>query len=118
MKAIKAIKLAGGALIVAFSVSAFAQASDTGMASAPAMSAAQPSGKQADRALSKTVRKALAKAKGVSAAGIVVRAKSGAVTLEGTVPDQSQIDKATQVAQGVAGVSSVKNALTVKEEGQ
>jgi osmotically-inducible protein OsmY len=40
------------------------------------------------------------------------------VTLEGTVPDSSQVDKATQVAQGVAGVSSVKNALTIKEPGQ
>jgi len=40
------------------------------------------------------------------------------VFLEGTVPEQSQSDKATTVAQGVAGVGSVKNDLTVKEEGQ
>jgi hyperosmotically inducible periplasmic protein len=116
MKAIQAIKLAGGALIVAVSVSAWAQASDTGTATAPAMS--QPSSKQANRALQKKVRSALAKAKGVTAANISVRARDGAVVLEGTVPEQSQIDKATQVAQGVAGVTSVKNALTIKEPGQ
>jgi osmotically-inducible protein OsmY len=123
MKAIQAIKLAGGALIVAVSVSAWAQASDTDMASSPAMSSAQPAmskkeTRHADRQLSRKVRAALAKAKGIKAASIVVRAKHGAVTLEGSVPEQSQSDKATQVAQGVAGVSSVKNALTVKEEGQ
>jgi osmotically-inducible protein OsmY len=40
------------------------------------------------------------------------------VTLAGTVPDQSQVDLATQAAQGVAGVTSVKNALTVRPVGQ
>jgi hyperosmotically inducible periplasmic protein len=117
MKAIQAIKLATGALIIAASVSAFAQASDTDQAAAPAATSKQAM-KKADRALSHKVRAALAKAKGVSAANIEVRARDGAVTLEGTVPDQTQVDKATTVAQGVAGVSSVKNALTVKEEGQ
>ena len=122
MKAIQAIKLASGALIIAASVSAFAQASDTGMASAPAAGMSkhhlQLKMTPAERALSKKVRAALAKAKGVSAANIIVRAKDDAVTLEGTVPDQGQSDKATTVAQGVAGVGSVKNDLTVKEEGQ
>ncbi|WP_207004318.1 BON domain-containing protein [Trinickia mobilis] len=117
MKAIQAIKLASGALLVAVSVSAWAQASDTGMASAPAMSSMKAEHK-ADRMLSRKVRGALAKAKGVTAANIEVKARSGAVILEGSVPDQSQVDKATQVAQGVAGVTSVKNALTVKAEGQ
>ena len=124
MKAIQAIKLAGGALIVAVSVGAYAQASDTGMASAPAMSSGQPMSKkamrQANHKLSVAVRHALAKAKGVTAANINVKANasSGAVVLEGTVPAQDQVDKATQVAQGVDGVKSVKNTLTVKEEGQ
>lgn len=122
MKAIQAIKLASGALIFAASVSAFAQASDTDMASAPAagMSKHHVQWKMtpAERALSKKVRGALAHAKGVSAANIIVRAKADAVTLEGTVPDQTQVDKATTVAQGVAGVGSVKNDLSVKEEGQ
>ncbi|QCP48715.1 BON domain-containing protein [Trinickia violacea] len=120
MKAIQAIKLASGALIIAASVSAFAQASGTDMASAPAagMSKHHLKMSPAERALSKKVRAALAKAKGVSAANIIVRAQNDAVILEGSVPDQGQSDKATTVAQGVAGVGSVKNDLTVKEEGQ
>ena len=116
MKAIQAIKLAGGALIVAVSVGAWAQASDTEMSSAPAMS--QPTSKQANRALQKKVRAAMVHAKDITATNILVRARGGAVTLEGTVPDAAMIDRATQVAQGVAGVTSVKNALSVKEMGQ
>ena len=114
MKAIQAIKLAGGALIVAVSVSAWAQGNDTGTA-APATS---QSSKQANHALEKKVRAALDHTKDIKPENIVIRARGGAVTLEGTVPDSSQVDKAAQVAQGVAGVTSVKNALTIKEEGQ
>jgi len=40
------------------------------------------------------------------------------VILEGSVPDQSQVDPATQAAQGVAGVTSVKNDLTIRAIGQ
>lgn len=46
-----------------------------------------------------------------------VSARDGEVTLEGTVPDSSQVDMAIQVAQGVSGVTSVQNALTIKERG-
>ncbi|MCP3705838.1 BON domain-containing protein [Paraburkholderia sp. CNPSo 3274] len=113
MKAIQAIKLAGGALIVAVSVSAWAQGNDTGTAPATSQSS-----KQANHALEKKVRAALDHAKDIKVENILVRARGGAVTLEGTVPDSSQIDKATQVAQGVAGVTSVKNALSIKEPGQ
>jgi len=112
MKTIQAIKLAGGALIVAVSVSAWAQGNDTGTAPATSQSS-----KQANHALEKKVRAALIHAKDIKTENILVRARGGAVTLEGTVPDSSQIDKATQVAQGVAGVTSVKNALTIKEPG-
>jgi hyperosmotically inducible periplasmic protein len=122
MKAIQAIKMVGGALVVLASVSAYAQSSDT-MAASGAMS--QPSAKQvskaqksADRALQKKVRAALAKAKGISVANITVRARSGAVVLQGSVPEQAMVDQATTVAQGVDGVSSVKNALTIRPEGQ
>jgi hyperosmotically inducible periplasmic protein len=41
----------------------------------------------------------------------------GAVTLQGTVPDQSQTDRAAEVAKSVEGVTSVKNALTVRAPG-
>lgn len=113
MKAIQAIKLAGGALIVAVSVSAWAQGNETSMAPATSQSS-----KQANHALEKKVRAALVHAKDIKTENIVIRARGGAVTLEGTVPDSSQVDKAAQVAQGVAGVTSVKNALTIKEPGQ
>ncbi|CAH2933230.1 MAG: Predicted periplasmic or secreted lipoprotein [uncultured Paraburkholderia sp.] len=105
MKASTAMKMVGGALIVLASLNASAQSSDA--AAAPAAAAAASSaatGKQAkaaNRALGRKVRSALAKTKGVSVANISVRPRGGAVTLAGTVPDQSQIDLATQAAQGV-----------------
>jgi len=34
------------------------------------------------------------------------------------VTDPAQIDKATSIAKGVSGVTSVKNALTIREGGQ
>jgi hyperosmotically inducible protein len=72
----------------------------------------------ADRQLSRKVRAALAKTKGLSVSSITVRARGGAVTLQGSVPEQPAIDMATQAAQGVAGVTSVKNALTIRSVGQ
>ncbi|PRY08474.1 MULTISPECIES: BON domain-containing protein [unclassified Paraburkholderia] len=116
MKAFPAIKMIGGALIVLASLNVYAQSSD---ASAPA--AAAPTAKQtkaADRALGRKVRSALSKTKGLSVANITVRARGGAVTLAGSVPEQPQVDLATQAAQGVAGVTSVKNALTIRPVGQ
>ncbi|WP_434111118.1 BON domain-containing protein [Paraburkholderia caffeinilytica] len=122
MKAFQAIKMVGGALIVLASVNAYAQSSDAAAAAAPMAAASAPAGakavKKADRALGRKVRTALAKTKGLSVANITVRSRSGAVTLAGTVPEQTQIDLATQTAQGVAGVTSVKNALTIRPVGQ
>ncbi|ASW00762.1 BON domain-containing protein [Paraburkholderia aromaticivorans] len=117
MKAFPAIKMIGSALIVLASLNAYAQSSD---AAAPAAASA-PTAKQvkaADRALGRKVRGVLAKTKGLSVANITVRARGGAVTLAGSVPEQQQIDIATQAAQGVAGVTSVKNALTIRSVGQ
>jgi hyperosmotically inducible protein len=47
---------------------------------------------------------------------ISVRARGGAVTLTGSVPEQGQIDAAGDVAKGVAGVTSVSNKLTVVQQ--
>ncbi|HZZ11333.1 MAG TPA: BON domain-containing protein [Paraburkholderia sp.] len=118
MKAFHAIKMVGGALIVVASLNAYAQSSD---ATAPAAASAAPSAKStkaADRAMGRKVRSALSKTKGLSVANITVRARGGAVTLAGTVPEQPQVDIATQAAQGVAGVTSVKNALSIRPVGQ
>ncbi|MFP3563528.1 BON domain-containing protein [Paraburkholderia sp. SIMBA_030] len=121
MKAFTGIKLVGGALIVLASLNAYAQSSDAAASMAPMAASSAPNAKAtkaADRALGRKVRSTLSKTKGVSVANIVVRARGGAVTLEGSVPEQSQVDLATQAAQGVAGVTSVKSALTVRPVGQ
>jgi hyperosmotically inducible periplasmic protein len=120
MKISKALTLAGAALIVVTSVNAWSQASapmGSDMEASPPSATPQSTKKQ-DRMLSRKVRAALSKDKGISASRIVVRAKNGAVILEGSVPEESQIQRATNVTQQVQGVTSVKNALTIQEEGQ
>ena len=118
MKAFQAIKVISGALIVMASLNAYAQSSDAMAASGTMAAPSAKSTKAANRALQRSVRKALSKTKGLSVTNITVRARSGAVTLEGSVPEQPQSDLATQTAQGVAGVTSVKNALTIRAIGQ
>ncbi|HEX7931753.1 MAG TPA: BON domain-containing protein [Paraburkholderia sp.] len=122
MKSIQAIELAVATLIVATSMNAWSQTSETtraiaASASAMAVSgAASPAtGRKADRALSRTVYAAIGKHKEISAGDISVIAKDGAVTLNGTVTDASQIDRVAEIAKGVAGVTSVINKLTVRK---
>jgi hyperosmotically inducible periplasmic protein len=131
MKAIQAFTLAAGAMLVAASLNVYAQDAASAPMAAPAATApteaAQANVKQskaelkkaraANRALSRKVRAALAKDKNISVANITVRAKDGAIVLQGTVPEQGQVDHATDVAKGVAGVMSVKNALTIRPVG-
>jgi hyperosmotically inducible periplasmic protein len=114
MKTTKAIGFASAALAVLASLGAYAQGGNA--ASSPPDTASAPDAKAikaADRALQKSVLRALSKTKGLRVATITVRARSGVVTLEGTVPEQAQIGMATQAAEGVEGVTSVKNALTL-----
>jgi hyperosmotically inducible periplasmic protein len=105
------------ATLLAASISAHAQqngsASSAPAAAATASSVTPASTKAADRALRRRVLNALAKAKGLRASGITVRANNGAVTLEGWVPEQAQIEQAAKIAQGVPGVTSVNNTLTL-----
>ncbi|ACC74714.1 BON domain-containing protein [Paraburkholderia phymatum] len=117
MNAIRTLKLLGAAFVVVASVNAWAQGSESAAASAPTHGASKSEVRKANRALSKKVAQALSKG-GVDTTGINVLAKGGAITLAGGVNDPAQIDKATSIAQGVAGVTSVKNALTVREGGQ
>jgi hyperosmotically inducible periplasmic protein len=122
MKAVKTFKLIGSALIVVVSINAWSQTSESAATStqssmAPAEGGSAKAARQANRALSKKVIRALSKG-GVKTSGINVIAKGGAVALAGSVTDPAQIDKAGEVAKGVSGVTSVKNALTVKEVGQ
>ena len=112
MKKSQAIKVVSGALIVLACLNAYAQSGDAAVAPAAASSSAKET-KAVNRALQKSVRRALSKTKGLSIANITVRARNGAVTLQGSVPDSRQSDLASQVAKGVAGVVSVTNALIV-----
>jgi osmotically-inducible protein OsmY len=116
----KAIKMIGGALVVLASLNAYAQNDAASAAAAPEASAKQTAKqtRAADRALQRKVRGVLARTKGLTVGNITVRARSGAVTLAGSVPDAAQIDIATNAAQNVPGVTSVKNALTIRAIGQ
>ncbi len=116
MKSVDFLKALGGVVCVVVACSAYAQSSDTAAASGT-MSAAPSakSTKKADRSLGLAVRKALGKSS-IDVSSISVRARGGAVTLTGSVPDATQIEKATSVAQGVAGVTSVSNKLSVEQQ--
>lgn len=117
MKNIQACTLAVGVAIIAVSLSAWSQTSEP--ASAPAMaapgSAAPATGRKANRALRRQVYGAIVKQKEISAGNISVVAKDGAVTLNGTVTDASQVAKVVDIAKGVPGVTSVTNKLTVQK---
>ena len=116
MKALQAIKVISGALIVMASLNAYAQSSDAMAASGTMAAPSAKSTKAANRALQRKVLKALAKTKGLTTTNINVRARNGAVTLVGQVTDQTQSELAAQTAQGVAGVTSVKNALVIRTQ--
>ncbi|WP_250441147.1 BON domain-containing protein [Caballeronia sp. AZ1_KS37] len=119
MKLLRTAKLMIGVAAVSASFYGNAQsgASAPVSASAPAMASAanggKTSSKAADRALRRKILTALADAKGMRAAGITVRATDGDVLLEGWVPEVAQIEQATRVAQGVPGVKTVRNTLTL-----
>ncbi|MEJ0003633.1 MAG: BON domain-containing protein [Pararobbsia sp.] len=110
MKSVNFLKAIGGVAAVVFALNVYAQASDTAPAAAPAAT----SSKAANRALVKSVRRALAKTKGLEPTRIYTKAVNGVVTLTGSVPEQSQVDMAGKAAASVDGVTSVSNKLTVR----
>ncbi|BAN27596.1 putative phospholipid-binding protein (plasmid) [Caballeronia insecticola] len=99
--------------MVLASLGAYAQGGEASAVPAQPYASDAKAAKAADRALQKSVVRALSKTKGLRATAITVRVRSGAVTLEGTVPEQAQMGLATQAAEGVEGVTSVRNALTL-----
>lgn len=121
MKTMNKLKLAAIMLATVFSVNVWSQTDGIAAAASgtPSTSAGMSKKdiRKANRALSRKVTQALQKG-GVQMNGMNVIAKSGAVTLAGHATDQTQIDKATAIAKGVDGVSSVKNVLTVQYGGQ
>jgi osmotically-inducible protein OsmY len=83
-----------------------------------ATAAASPAANRAaNRELGKRVEAALYKQKGMDWGDVHAIARGGKVYLVGMVPNQPQIDLAGKVAEGVSGVTSVQNNLTVEEVG-
>jgi len=109
------LKALGGVVAVMVACNVYAQASDAAAGAQTAQTGVKAE-KKANRQLGHKVRAALAKAKGLDVSSIAVRAKGGAVTLTGTVPDQGQIDLAGTTAKGVAGVASMSNKLNVQQQ--
>jgi hyperosmotically inducible protein len=116
MKMTTLVKGASGMLVMLASLSVFAQASGTD-AMAPATTSGAHASKADNRALGKTVKRALTKNKEIDASNIYVRARDGVVRLTGFVPENAQIQIATDVTQGVSGVTSVDNKLSVRQPG-
>ena len=94
---------------------AHAQSASEPMDASMPMGATQaaPSAAKSDRALARAVRRALSRAQGFNVSGVFVRARSGAVTLSGTVRTGDQIRQAEDVTRSVQGVTSVTNKLTL-----
>ena len=123
MKNIQTLGLVACVLIVASSTTVWSQTRQSASAPAGAMSASVTAASEAapstestgNRALRRKVYSAIVKNKEISAGNISVIAKSGAVTLNGTVTDATQIDKVAEIAKGVPGVTSVTNKLTVQK---
>jgi hyperosmotically inducible periplasmic protein len=113
MKSFRANLIIATALVVGGGtyVNAIAQGADSNTASTGKLSNTE---KAENRALQKTVRRALAKTKGLSVTNILVKARSGAVTLQGSVPESQQISLATETTRYVSGVTFVTNNLTVR----
>jgi hyperosmotically inducible periplasmic protein len=71
----------------------------------------------ADQKLSRDVRKAIAKDGEVDTSRLGVVACTGKVTLVGSMPENDQIDFATQRAQSVTGVTNVASRLSIDVPG-
>ena len=108
------------AMLARAPVGVWAQGSETAGASAAPAAPAAPAAstakevRKANRALSRKVYAALAKHKEIEAGSISIVARDGAVTLNGTVTDASQIDTVAAIAKTVPGVKSVTNRLSVQ----
>ena len=71
-------------------------------------------GADKDAALEEAVANALAVAGGIDAADVKVTLEGGTVVLTGTVATGSELDRATSVAQAIAGSKPVRNAIVIE----
>ncbi len=91
---------------------------ETGEARNEVTAAANQAGdKMKDAAITTKVNAELARDNDLSALKIDVDTSDGRVVLKGTAPSAAARDRATSVAQGVEGVVSVDNQLTVSNQG-
>lgn len=87
----------------------------TTQAEASGTTMAKKAGDKIDDALiSSSVSTGLATDRDLSAIKIDVETKGGVVTLSGTAPSEAARERATTIAKGVKGVSSVDNKLSIK----
>ncbi|MFM0501400.1 BON domain-containing protein [Paraburkholderia caffeinilytica] len=105
------------AALIAFAGNAMAQpapapADGMSSASAPAVATAKAT-KAADRKLAHRVANALERTRGLNAARILVKARDGHVTLNGSVTDNEQVSLAADAARQVDGVKTVENFIRV-----
>lgn len=80
-------------------------------------SAAPPSRPRSDSAIVRDVRRAFTRTPGLNSAAIQVHSRNAFVTLNGRVPQHSQIQRAGNAARSVRGVRGVSNRLTVHPRG-
>lgn len=120
MKAVRMLQALGIVLSLSLVSNANAQSQASmpaaTMDSAASAKAGPKNARKADRKLSSDVRRALSRTKEITVTNIFVRARGGAVTLTGSVPDAAQIDRAAQVAKSVPGVTSVTNKLSLQAQ--
>jgi hyperosmotically inducible periplasmic protein len=120
MKTTRVLKPIKFAILIIYSSQIFAQSTDAvpDANAAVQSSAAQiKADKAANRALAKQIRRTLSRSMGSDADNISVRALSGAVTLGGFVTDQEKSGRAAQITSGIAGVTTVTNALVIRRLG-
>jgi osmotically-inducible protein OsmY len=114
---ISALVVACAAVVALLSTAAIAQSNNDAVASHAGAGMTKASIRLQNRQLSKAVRHALYSTKGLNASNIAVLVKAETVSLMGTVPVESQISIAGDVARRVAQVAAVDNRLIVEEVG-
>jgi hyperosmotically inducible periplasmic protein len=85
-------------------------------ATAPAPTTKKAARKQ-NHQLESKVRHALGSSKGIDSSGVMIVARGGRVTLDGTATDDAQIQLVGATAAKVPGVTGVTNNLRVREAG-
>jgi hyperosmotically inducible protein len=109
MKTLHLLKAASAIACVTLALNATAQTS----ASAPSASSESMGQHVGDGAITAKVKADLLAAKNVKSTDIHVKTRKGVVWLTGTVPSADDKAAATEVAQNVDGVHTVKNHLKV-----